>query len=377
MRFNSREANLTVKHYSPPQSSVRVQRSAVYYGVVKAANTIGYFWLMHLTWRFCTHRLDWQLSTGCVVISAFWLILTRIKVDHLLQTYFDILSRLELQLPVFLGIAMSVVALMSQAIHPYFHLFAVLEIFGWMWIYWLYKRNQALFKKQGFGPVPLNTWVSPPLSILRPGDLLLTSGNVARNLHESVGHAETVIETESGERFLLSSYMKKGAILRPIEQLLKQKGPFYFVALHLHEPLDQAAVASASRIAHEMVAANRAWAARENEKIGRIVDLLPLSADAKARLRKRFHVTGYDWFGMFMGRLAPDRWTCIGAALELYKRLGIRTNYYGTGLLGFGTTLFDPILPVRFLADPAFDLVTLDEQKDGIAAQSLAPDTVH
>lgn len=59
-----------------------------------------------------------------------------------------------------------------------------------------------------------------------------------------------------------------------------------------------------------------------------------------------------------MGRVAVDHWTCIGACLELYKRMGVRTNAYGTGLLGFGTTLFDPVMPVRFLSDPAFELIT-------------------
>jgi hypothetical protein len=41
--------------------------------------------------------------------------------------------------------------------------------------------------------------------------------------------------------------------------------------------------------------------------------------------------------------------------------MGVQLNYYGTGLLGFGTSLFDPILPVRFLADPAFVLITQNE----------------
>jgi hypothetical protein len=47
-----------------------------------------------------------------------------------------------------------------------------------------------------------------------------------------------------------------------------------------------------------------------------------------------------------MSRLAPHRWTCIGACLELYRRLGVPTDD-GTGLLGFGTSLLDPIMPVR------------------------------
>ena len=63
-----------------------------------------------------------------------------------------------------------------------------------------------------------------------------------------------------------------------------------------------------------------------------------------------------------MGRLVDHRWTCIGACLELYHRLGVRTNPYGTGLLGFGSTLFDPIMPVRFLSDPAFRLLDVPSQ---------------
>ncbi len=63
-----------------------------------------------------------------------------------------------------------------------------------------------------------------------------------------------------------------------------------------------------------------------------------------------------------MGRTCENRWTCIGSALVLYHKLGVRTNPYGTGLLGFGTSILDPILPVRFLADPAFKLITIDEK---------------
>jgi hypothetical protein len=33
-------------------------------------------------------------------------------------------------------------------------------------------------------------------------------------------------------------------------------------------------------------------------------------------------------------------------------------NHYGTGLLGIGTGLLDPIQPQRFLNDPHFELLT-------------------
>lgn len=39
---------------------------------------------------------------------------------------------------------------------------------------------------------------------------------------------------------------------------------------------------------------------------------------------RRFHASGYDWLGLFLGRLRAQR------------------------------TIFDPSMPVRFLPDPAF-----------------------
>ena len=343
--------------YHPDDPSVHLQTTPGYFWGVKAANSVGYFFLTFLTWRFATHRLDWQLSTGCVVLSACWLILTRIKVDHLLQTYFDVLSRLELQLPVFIGIAMSIVALFSRALHPYYHFAAVTEIFVWIWIYSLYKKNQALFKKQGYGPVPVNTWVNPPASVLLPGDLILTSGHIAQELHESVGHAEMVLKMPDGQMMLFSSYMDKGTCLHPLEELTGPAYKGHYVGLHLAKPWNESEQAKAAEIAKEMVAANKLWAEQENERIAKRISWLPLPQHTKVALQKALTVTGYDWFGTFMGRVTKDRWTCIGAAVALYHRMGVVTNQYGTGLLGFGTTLFDPILPVRFLSDPAFKLI--------------------
>jgi len=349
--------------YHPDDSSVQLQTSPAYFALVKAANTIGYFSLLWLTGRFLDHNLDWQLATGCVLISGCWLILTRIKIDHLLQTYFDILSRLEVQFPVIVGITMSFVATLTHS-HPYCRYVALAEIFGWLYIWILYRRNKALFKKQGYGPVPQDTWIKPPLRVLFPGDLLLTSGNVAKNLHESVGHAEMVLKSPDDKWYLFSSYMVKGACLNPIEEVTGDGFRGHYVGLHLHQPWTEEQQAAAFQKAVDMVYVNQQWAARENIKIAKTVGLLPIPQTWKDRLVKALHATGYDWFGTFMGRIAPDRWTCIGACVELYKRMGVKTNHYGTGLLGFGTTLFDPILPVRFLSDPAFDLILKRDQKE-------------
>jgi hypothetical protein len=351
--------------FHPSSSSIKLQTYSAYYAFTKAANTIVYFTLLYLTWRFLTGHLDWQLANGCVTISAAWLILTRIKADHLLQTYFDVLSRIEMQLPVVTGFFLSAAALFSRA-HRIDRYFAIAEIFGWIYIFYVYKTNQHRFKKQGFGPVPLNTWVSPPAEALEAGDLILTSGNIAKQLHEAVGHAEMVLTLSDGEKVLFSSYMDKGTRIHPLEDLTGPSYKGHYVALKLKEPWTEAQKAEATKIAQSMVEVNRAWAAKENVKLDHVLKLLPLPEPAKLKLKKVFNVTGYDWFGTFMGRVAKEHWTCIGACIELYRRMGVPLNYYGTGLLGFGTTFFDPILPVRFLSDPALVLVTKSDENQQV-----------
>jgi hypothetical protein len=351
--------------FHPSGPSVKLQTSPAYYAFTKAANTIGYFSLVYLTWRFLTGHLDWQLANGCVLLSAAWLFLTRIKAEHLLQTYFDILSRIEMQLPVVAGFGLSAVALFSRA-HPFDRYGAIVEIFGWIYIYYVYRTNAHKFKKQGFGPVPLNTWVSPPAKALEAGDLILTSGNIAKQLHESVGHAEMVLQMPDGKKVLFSSYMDKGASIHPLEDLTGPSYKGHYVALKLKAPWNDEQKAEATRVAQSMVETNHTWADKENVKLDEVIAVLPFPDGWKKKLKTVFKVTGYDWFGTFMGRVAKDRWTCIGACIELYRRMGVPLNYYGTGLLGFGTTFFDPILPVRFLSDPALILITnsSEEQKD-------------
>lgn len=354
--------------YHPPETSVQVQTNPFYFAFIKAANTIGYFSLLYITWRFFTHQTGWQLATGCLIISGCWLALTRIKEDHLLQTYFDVLSRIELQLPVVLGIALSAAAVFAHS-NPYYHLVAFAEVCGWAYVYALFRRNSSRFIKQGYGPVPAGTWINPPPSVLRPGDLILTSGNIAKELHESVGHAELVLKSPDDKLVLFSSYMGKGTVIHPIETVTEEHQHGHYIALHLREPWNEEQARKAMQITEQMCQESREWAAQKTAKYHKLIDLLPISRKWKDWLKSKIHLSGYDWFGTFMGRVARHHWTCIGACIELYHRMGVHTNPYGTGLLGFGTTLFDPILPVRFLADPAFQLVTTSEQ-DQVGAKT-------
>jgi hypothetical protein len=327
------------------------------YRALKAADTIATLGLIWLSWRFLDDELHWKLAIGAAVLSGAWLALTSLRMNRLFTTYFDVLSRLEFVLPCALGIGLALFA----ALDTHFaatRVVAVSELAGWGVLVLLYRRNRRRYVRQGHGPVPAGCWVSPPAGVLEPGDLILTSGQVAAGLRESVGHGETVIRARDGTLLSFTSRMDRGALLHGVEAFtasLRERG--HYIVLRPREGLAHEQIPRAEEIAHEMISANRSWAERANRRRRAILARLPLPAAWRDRLARRLHASGYDWLGLFMGRLAKDRWTCIGACLELYERLGLKTNPYGTGLLGFGTTLFDPIMPVRFLSDPAFRLL--------------------
>jgi hypothetical protein len=348
------------------------KNSNLYYGLVKAATTIAYCSLLWVTVRFFEHEHYFKLALMCGALSACWFVLTYIQSKRLFTTYFDVLSRLEFIVPFWIGVLLAIAAFIDSTFVT-LRILAGGLIIGWLGLYVMYRLNRKHYMIQGHGPLPEGCWISPPAAVLQAGDLLLTSGRVAKNLRESVGHAEMVIELPDGSKRAFSSYMAKGTVLNPLEEVASatlEHG--HYIALRLREPLSREQVAKAALIAQEMVAENIVWRDDVNEGRAQFIDALPLPIEWRKALIKRFKATGYDWLGLFMGRLADDHWTCIAACLELYKRLGIRTNRYGTGLLGFGTTLFDPIMPVRFLSDPAFRMLT-DTDRDVVQAPSAVP----
>jgi hypothetical protein len=328
------------------------------YRLIKAGDTIAYLGLLWLTWRWIDGELHGRLAVAAAALGGGWLVLTAARTDRLLTTYFDVLSRLEVIVPLAVGIGLGLFALVRADV-GWLRATAALELAGWALLFVRYRHNRSRFVRQGHGPVPSGCWVSPPVEALEPGDLILTSGMVAAGLRESVGHGETVLGRRDGTLVSFTSRMDRGAYLHDVEELTgKLRASGHYIVLRLRQDLAPPDVERAQAIALAMIESNRRWAERVNRRRSAALGRAPLPAVLKRKLSPLLHASGYDWAGLFMGRLADDRWTCIGACLELYHRLGVRTAPYGTGLLGFGTTLFDPIMPVRFLSDPTFRLLT-------------------
>jgi hypothetical protein len=341
---------------------MQIDRSILYFRTIKSLTGIAYIFLIWLTFRFITHETHIRIAIGAIVLSALWLLITKLQMTHFLKTYFDVLSRLEVVIPATLGITLSILPLILRT-NTTLHIIAIIELLLWIAICITYRKNRINYIKQGHGPLPAFTWVSPPETSLKPGDLILTSGRVAAGLRESVGHAEMVIEIPDNSMKAFSSYMANGIVLNSLSETasntLKQG---HYIVLRLKQPFTDEQIKQSAQIAYQMQKENQEWKDKRNERRKKFISILPLPLVCKQKLISLFYASGYDWLGLFMGRLAKQHWTCIGACLELYRRLGIRTKDYGTGIFGLGSGLLDPIMPVRFLDDPTFQLLTKNDK---------------
>lgn len=358
----------------------------MYNRLQKAAGSLAYLFLGYMSWKWFKGELDFGFNLSCVLLSAGWLALTYNGVGALFRTYFDVLSRLKVLLPLTFGVLVSALVIFtpwdfaatvrhfttldgfkSHLLSP-LPLLAVLELWGWLAIYFAYKRNADRFQHQGHGPLPRGTWVNPPVEALQQGDLILTSGRIAKRLRESVGHGEVVVEL-GGKLHTFTSFMERGALVQPLQEVTDQKLKHgHYVALRLRNPVSDAQAALIPGLVQIMLEQNARYKERTLAKRKRVYDALRLPVFIRALIDKKIPVSGYDWYGLFTGRLAVDRWTCVGACLELYRRLGIQVSTYGTGLFGLGTGVLDPIMPVRFLDDPELRLLTEDDQRTFVAS---------
>lgn len=342
-------------------------RLLTYPRLLKTCIALAQIALLVLSYRIFTNGFQLAEASTALGISAFWLALTWVRLGGLLRTYYDHLSRLQVVVPTALGIALTFGAAYASCKLNMLGLgyLAAAVFAGWNAVILRYVQNKALYKKQGHGPVPKETWVCPAAEALRPGDLILTSGRMAGRLHDTVGHAELVIADEgTGRLHTLTSYMETGTRVNRLDaviQKLNQKG-IHYIALRLKTPLTAEQNSHAVDLAERYSIANSKWRDKLNKRRARIISWLPLPQAAKDWLLKKTHATGYDWSGLFIGTRATDHWTCIAICIACLKEIGVPVGDYGTGILGLGTGLLDPIQPVRLLGDKAYRLVSLDDK---------------
>lgn len=346
----------------------------------KALESLAYLWLIFLSWKWFAGQLDFNFNLSCVLLSLAWLGLTAHGLSENLRTYFDILSRLKVRVPMIFGILLSSLVLftpwqpevtlarlfnpselLAHILSP-LPLLAAVELALWLLVYGAYKRNALRFKKQGHGPLPRGAWVNPPKEALQEGDMILTSGRIAKTLRESVGHGEVVVDLKRGELYTLTSYMEKGVLIQPLAQMTEKLTHGHYIGLRLGKGFDEKQKSLVKGLTEIILEQNKLYQEEARLKRDKLYDFFHLPNFLRGWIEKKIPVSGYDWIGLFTGRRSQDRFTCVGVCLELYHRLGVKTSVYGTGLFGLGTGLFDPIMPTRFLADPAFRLLTVADK---------------
>ena len=339
--------------------------------IQKIITSLAYLALIWLTWQWFKGDSQWGFSFGCILVSGLWLVLTGIELRSLFSTYFDVFSRLRAIVPAVIGGLLAGLAV-TFADPLALKIVAGVELVLWLAVLILYRRNRQQYIRQGRGPLPKDAWINPDAGAIRDMDLILTSGAMAARLQESVGHGEVAVTMPDGKLYLLSSYMEKGTVLSPVERVttaLRRKGQHYIV-LRLNAELSEAQKDARASLVEILRAQNKAYCEQARAARQRRINALPLPSSVKSWLIRKLPVTGYDWIGLLIGTRHRDHWTCVGICLEFYHRLGIKTNEYGTGLLGLGTGLLNPIMPVRFLSDPAFRLLT---QEDKVAFEGREP----
>jgi hypothetical protein len=337
----------------------------MFHRLTKISESFAYLGLGYISYLFFAGHLDLHFSFACVLLSGLWLVLTTTQMHTLLRTYFDVLSRLKVRIPLTIGVALSGLAGYAawSSAHTPLLVVAGLELSGWLAVYVNYKRTSALYRKQGHGPLPKGAWVNPDPGALQEGDLILTSGRMANTLHETVGHGEIVVQVE-GKMMSFSSYMEHGTSLTPLKVVTdgnSKRG--HYIIMRLTQPLSDTQRAIMPSLVAIMLNQTEQWKAQAMANRQSFYKRFHVPGFVQRFVDKKLPITGYDWTGLFTGRLATDHWTCIASVLELLHRVGVKTNDYGTGLLGLGTGLFDPIMPVRFLSDPAFRLLTEVDEK--------------
>ncbi len=324
--------------------------------------------------RVVTGAVPIPLALAFTSLSVLWMILTDSKLSESIAAFEDRMLRRLIYVPLVIGVPLAVVGLVlafTSAPSPEFSglmragavVNGVVALGGWIYILRAYLRRRSEFKGVGSGFLPKNVWLNPPLEAIPDGALILTDGRMARRARNSMGHSELVVKGPDGKLRAASSYIEKGVVLHYLRALIvtQQKNKENYIVLVPRTPWTEEQSARAFAEAERMKATNRIWRDKENERRTRLFNFLPLPARWRVWLLKNALSTGYDVAGKYWGGSRKDRWTCMAANLRVLRAAGMSVGEYGTGAFGLVGEI-NPMLPIRFMQEPAYCLMTTTDQ---------------
>ena len=308
------------------------------------------------------HQLNWDLAIGSLTLGAVRLALTFGTIRATFANYFDWMYRIRFRMSFYTGVGLAAVACFAAAYQAVYFV-AAIELLAWCALYYLWRQNRFDYTETPHGRIPANAWLNPPLAVLEEGSAIITNGTFAPNKEHPLGHAEWIY-TRDGKKRLASTWIKTGFLTNDAEVLIGKwiRGKHHFLNLRLTTPLTEEQKANAPRINDEMKADNERWVQKVTASRSRKINLLPIPQTWREKLIAKYTPTGYSWAGLITGLRFSDHWTCFGSQMEYYARQGLKMRHYGSGILGLGTGLLDPLNPGRLLDDPNFELLTLDHK---------------
>ena len=300
------------------------------------------------------------LSFACLSLS--WLLLARFHLDGAEKNFEDRMERRLVFVPLILA-AIAAVGTIFCATQFFAYVFAALVLTACHVGYRMYQKAGLGYVRVGSGYLPEFAWLNLPLEAIQVGDLILTDGRMARRSRNSMGHSELVLADPKGKLIVFSSWIEKGAIIHTLRALIaqEQKIKENYIVLRLKTPLTPEQNARAYQVVEQMLANNKVWKEKVSARRTVWINRIPMPAGLRALLLKYGMSTGYDVIGKYWGGERKDRWSCMAANLFVLRDIGVPVGEYGTGALGICGEV-NPMLPIRFLKDPAYRmLTTVDE----------------
>jgi len=342
---------------------------------LKTAKAVANLAMIYVSWKWYQHGFGLETAVGCLMVSSMWLALTLCQMRFLMRSYVTILSRLQMWLPMAFGFGLSATVMVTAHSHLVLFLGAF-SFVAWALVLAWYSGQASKFKNRGVGVLPKGIMINPPAEMLPAGAILLMSG-IPGAIGEAVGHGEIVIP-DGDRKWAFSTYMKYGVVMNPLEEVLPRRAKRGITVARVPVvPWSEEQCKHSLLQARAMLRQNKEWVVRKREARARMLQKLPLPSLVTsligAALEKTVPVTGYDWGGLLLGRIKMNHWTCIGSVQELLWRMGITLDrYFGTGLLGAGTSILDPIMPARFFDLKCYRDLTEADYKAWLETQGKA-----